>query len=83
LFKKALELGNEDQKARLIENNGKVEGIEKVREVYRELGIDRISREFQREFLEDLKSKLDTLSSILPVGVIDLVIDGLQVTDNR
>jgi geranylgeranyl pyrophosphate synthase len=74
LFTKALELGNEAQKQILVENNGKVEGIEKVKEVYRELGVPRLAQEYQDKFLVELKGELDALSTGLPPIVADLVV---------
>jgi hypothetical protein len=74
LLSKALELGSEAQKQILTEANGKVDGIEKVNQVYGELGVDGLAREFQDTFLGELKGKLEVLAGVLSPAVVDLII---------
>jgi hypothetical protein len=57
-----------------VDSTGKAEGIEKVKEVYRELGVLRLAQEYQDKFLVELKGELDALSTALPPIVADLIV---------
>ena len=68
---KALELVNEEQKAILFEHYGKhdPEGVEKVKALYRELGLEKIYEDYE----EEQKKAIDELiASIEPESFQDL-----------
>jgi hypothetical protein len=80
LFEKALETAGEEQKAVLRESNGKSDGVEAVREIYRNLGVDALCTQFLDAFASDLKARLDELKEILPEAVADIVLSALSRT---
>lgn len=80
LFAKAMELSNDEQKQILKENVGheEPERVERVKQVYASLDIDRICRETQDKMYEDVKEGLERVDSRVPRGLIQFLLRALN-----
>ena len=80
LFVKALELANEEQKKILKENVGhpEQEKIQKVIDVYNQLGMDKVSWDAAFKSYEELKVLFTKVDPRVPKGLINYVLDFLN-----
>lgn len=80
LFAKAMEIGNEQQKKLLMENNGhkEQEKVDTVKQIYADLHIEEICLRHQDQEYESIKQILDNFDSRIPKKLIEYLLSSLN-----
>ena len=76
LFAKVMEIGNEQQKKLLMENNGhkEQEKVDTARQIYSDLHIEEICLHHQEQEYEDVKKLLENADSGIPKKLIEYLL---------
>ena len=80
LFAKAMEIGNEQQKKLLMENNGhkEQEKVDTVKQIYSDLHIEEICLHHQEQEYENVKKLLENADSRIPKKLIEYLLSCLN-----
>ena len=80
LFAKAMEIGNEQQKKQLMENNGhkEQEKVNTVKQIYSDLHIEEICLHHQEQEYDNVKQVLEKIDSRIPKKLIEYLLSCLN-----